>query len=100
MSEIQYNTETKRGWRIILIDENGTDILHGYARDKAEEHAKKVIHRWNAFEDGGIVDELRKACEGFMKAWITPEARSMDKLRTDMDNAYQEAKAAIEKAKP
>ncbi len=61
MSEIQYTIETKRGWRIILVDENDTDILHGYAKDKAEDHAKELVRRWNAFEDGGLVDELRKA---------------------------------------
>jgi hypothetical protein len=33
------------------------------AEDMLEEAAKELVRRWNAFEDGGIVDELLKACE-------------------------------------
>lgn len=62
-----------------------------------EDTAKYFIRRWNAFEEGGLVDELKKACKALMKAWITPEPRSMHQLKEDMDNAYQKAEAALAK---
>ena len=32
-----------------------------------EDDAKELVRRWNAFEEGGIVDELRLACEETQK---------------------------------
>lgn len=85
MSEIQYNTEIKRGWRIILVDESGTDILHGYSRDKAEKHAKKIIDQYNAFEEGGIVEELKWACK---KVLQYKKAAEEGRLNKD-ENAHE-----------
>jgi len=44
-------------------------------------------------------DDLLAACKGFSTAWITPKKRSMYELKTDMDNAYKIAEAAIAKYK-
>ena len=32
-----------------------------------EANAKELVRRWNAFEEGGLVDELRKALENLTK---------------------------------
>ena len=43
-------------------------------------------------------DKLRAALERFMDAWIKPSSepsRSMHELKTDMDDAYEQAKQAL-----
>ena len=32
-----------------------------------EDDAKELVRRWNAFEDGGLVDELRTACKELLE---------------------------------
>lgn len=45
-------------------------------------------------------DDLLAACKRLMEAWNSPNTRrSMYQLKTDMDLAYDNAKAAIKKAK-
>ena len=57
--KIEYAVEIKKGWRILLIDGHKRDILHGYSKDFAEATTQELVRRWNAFEEGGIVDELK-----------------------------------------
>ena len=54
----------------------------------------EIHRRWNCHDD------LVAACEALMYAWIRPESRSLDALKTDMDSAYVKAKAVHAKAKP
>jgi hypothetical protein len=42
--------------------------------------------------------ELYRACEAMMNAWIQPTKRSMHDVKTDMDKAYEQAKAALSAA--
>ena len=40
-----------------------------WAKEEMQAIAKKLRRRWNAFEEGGMVEELRKACKiGLNKA--------------------------------
>ena len=41
----------------------GDVLVGGLPHEKCEANAKELVRRWNAFEEGGIVDELRKACK-------------------------------------
>ena len=55
--KISYKVETKRGWRIILM-QNKHDILHGYMREQAEANAQRIALCYNTHE--GLVGALKK----------------------------------------
>ncbi len=63
---------------------------------RCKDHAKELVRRWNAFEDGGLVDELRKALETaeveLEQRYKAQEGSSIDKL------ALKIVKDAIAKA--
>ncbi len=43
--------------------ETGGQDWPAISNEEREANAKELVLRWNAFEEGGIVEELRKACE-------------------------------------
>lgn len=43
-------------------------------------------------------DDLLDVCEGFMKAWLPPETRSIRQFVPDMNLAYQKAVVVVAKA--
>ncbi|HDY88121.1 MAG TPA: hypothetical protein ENH82_08425 [bacterium] len=70
-----------------------------------EANAKELVRRWNGYEDGGIVDELRKACEESQKAIMLLYECNKDVEITlgsgiQLKKAEKLLEAAIEKAKP
>ena len=66
-----------------------------WAKKEMEANAKELVRRWNAFEEGGIVDELRKACEDALKKLNWPIYTEREKLK--MKSCREKLKAAIAK---
>ena len=64
----------------------------GEKSTSAKLEAQELVRRWNAFEEGGLVDDLYKACEELIKSepyGITP----------DFDESLRKVEAALAKVK-
>ena len=66
-------------------------------------YAAEFVRRWNAFEDGGILEELVKACEELVKAenCYASSSETLVKFGSKIRACCVPlAKAALAKAKP
>ena len=61
-------------------DTEHKDVLEDIPTEQAIVYLKELVRRWNAFEDGGLVDELRKACqEGLAECQRSAHILNIDK---------------------
>lgn len=56
---------------------------------KATANAKELVRRWNAFEDSGMVDELKDACSYLLRVIMRdePKGGSISKEAVELANA-------------
>lgn len=50
----------------IRVQQTGGGAIAEAMKPKRIANAKELVRRWNAFEEGGIIEELRKACKGLV----------------------------------
>ena len=81
------------------------NLQKGHRNDSGKD-AEEVRHRWNAFEEGGIVSELVNACEALTKAFEgnatmddMDAADFVDRARATF-TAVEQAREILAKAKP
>lgn len=55
-----------------IVNKDGTDGKAFYEEVQTRKWAEQFVERWNAFEEGGPVDELLKECEKVI-LWLQRE---------------------------
>ena len=64
MSHIKGKLSVKRiGSKLFIVDDKDFTVTKVRFSKKAETYAKGIVRRYNAFEEGGIVDKLVVACK-------------------------------------
>lgn len=85
MNHVKGELSIKRiGSKHFIINDKGFTVTKVRFSKKAEANAKELVHRWNAFEKGGIVSKLVDACKLLMKtlldAGYDPEISRVEEL--------------------
>ena len=74
-----------------------------YARSKeeGEANAKELVRRWNAFEEGGIVEELKIACDvglDAINALLKMDIKFNTKNKKSLNEIIEFVEAALAKS--
>lgn len=107
MSELKQGYDDGSGMERITDDEKAVLTLRwgcGCCQDLSdlteEENAfaKKVIHRWNAFENGGIVEELRDVVKDMLSGLAYLRDTKTEPYGFGIDRLEKTGKAALAKS--
>ena len=100
--EMKFTSGRDKGWWVKLwLNQICIATMQGVYQDDAIVIAKELVRRWNAFEDGGLVDELKVACDiglDAMNALLEIDIKLNSKNKKSLKETIKFAEAALAKS--